>query len=104
MGKNVSSNQWRALGLLVVGSIMVASQGSSDGCAVNTPKKEVDFSTKFEGLVAVMAMIVLSGYSSIYFESILKLSGEKLTIWERNFQLSGKNCTNSFLIQKNTKV
>ena len=32
--------------------------------------------------------VTLSGYSSIYFEQMLKMSGERLTIWERNFQLA----------------
>jgi UDP-sugar transporter A1/2/3 len=33
-------------------------------------------------------MVTISGYSAIYFESMLKKSGEKITIWERNFQLA----------------
>lgn len=33
-------------------------------------------------------MVTISGYSAIYFESMLKKTGEKITIWERNFQLA----------------
>ena len=30
----------------------------------------------------------MSGYSAIYFEGMLKKTTEKITIWERNFQLA----------------
>ena len=33
-------------------------------------------------------MVTISGYSAIYFEAMLKKVGEKITIWERNFQLA----------------
>mmetsp|Transcript_4239 Transcript_4239/g.6951 ORF Transcript_4239/g.6951 Transcript_4239/m.6951 type:complete len:171 (-) Transcript_4239:1896-2408(-) len=33
-------------------------------------------------------MNVISGFASIYFEQMLKKQGEKITIWERNFQLA----------------
>ena len=32
--------------------------------------------------------MTISGYSAIYFESMLKRSKEHITIWERNFQLA----------------
>jgi UDP-sugar transporter A1/2/3 len=38
--------------------------------------------------MAVLSMVVISGYSAIYFEAMLKKPGEKITIWERNFQLA----------------
>ena len=38
--------------------------------------------------VFINYQVTLSGYSSIYFEQMLKMSGERLTIWERNFQLA----------------
>ncbi len=40
------------------------------------------------GVGAVLVMVTISGYSAVYFEEMLKKPGEKLTIWERNFQLA----------------
>ena len=33
-------------------------------------------------------MVTISGYAAIYFEAMLKRAGERVTIWERNFQLA----------------
>jgi len=33
-------------------------------------------------------MVSITGYSAIYFEKMLKKEGERITIWERNFQLA----------------
>lgn len=40
------------------------------------------------GIGAVLLMVTISGYSAIYFEAMLKKVGERVTIWERNFQLA----------------
>ena len=40
------------------------------------------------GFGAILAMNMISGFASIYFESMLKKPGEKITIWERNYQLA----------------
>jgi UDP-sugar transporter A1/2/3 len=42
----------------------------------------------FLGVSGVLGMVTLSGYAATYFEQILKQPGERLTIWERNFQLA----------------
>ncbi len=101
LGRNISNAKWRALVLLVIGCVLVASP------AFNQPVECID-STETEsqtlvdgtpdslqiglmetvlGFGAILLMNTISGYSSIYFENMLK-SGARVTIWERNFQLS----------------
>ena len=103
--KVVTPIQWRALLLLVVGCVLVASPAYNQpvDCSIEqatlSSGKIVDSSRDYSamsasgmqtllGIGAVITMVMLSGYSAVYFESLLK-SGEKgVTIWERNFQLS----------------
>lgn len=40
------------------------------------------------GVGAILLMVTITGYSAIYFERMLKKEGERITIWERNFQLA----------------
>jgi UDP-sugar transporter A1/2/3 len=40
------------------------------------------------GIVAVLAMVTLSGYAAVYFEGMLKEQKTKMSVWERNFQLA----------------
>lgn len=40
------------------------------------------------GFGAILLMNAISGFASIYFEGMLKKAGERVTIWERNFQLA----------------
>lgn len=40
------------------------------------------------GIAAVVTMCVISGYSAVYFEGMLKKTDVKLGIWHRNFQLA----------------
>ena len=92
MGRNISNTKWRALFLLVLGCILVASPAFND-CDGDSDTEEgtEEKVTRFEaavGVGAVLVMVTISGYSSIYFEGMLKKSGEKITIWERNFQLA----------------
>lgn len=47
-----------------------------------------DYGQSILGVGAVLVMVCLSGFSSVYFESVLKNQTEKVTIWERNFQLA----------------
>jgi solute carrier family 35 (UDP-sugar transporter), member A1/2/3 len=82
----LSMTKWRALGLLVVGCILVISpslelqQKSSDGVS--------PFSVLVFGYGAVLTEVLLSGFASIYFEKVVKSTTEVVTIWERNMQLS----------------
>lgn len=85
LGTSLSWAKWRALLLLVLGCLLVAS-----------PSFEVDDSTesktnskffKLLGYIAVLSEVLMSGFASIYFEKVVKSTQEKVTIWERNFQL-----------------
>lgn len=102
LNRQISSAKWRALVLLVIGCVLVASP------AYNQPVECVEGTDAAEsvtladgtkegaqfgiidtilGFAAILLMNTISGYASIYFESMLK-SGVKVTIWERNFQLA----------------
>ncbi len=95
LGRNISSSKWRALLLLVLGCILVASP------AYNQPKDcslKVDTENDYDnprslltsclGIFSILIMVAISGFSAIYFEQMLKQQGTKVTIWERNFQLA----------------
>jgi UDP-sugar transporter A1/2/3 len=104
LDKALSAVQWRALLLLVLGCVLVASPAYNQPAeCIADPGMEVlqvpeskgataAEDNAFEtlqtilGIGAILTMNVLSGFSSIYFESLLKK--EKVTIWERNFQLA----------------
>lgn len=99
LGRKYTSTKWRALILLVLGCILVASPTYNRpiDCDAENDKKngkgatddeKVGYLSQLLGVSAVLAMVMISGYSAIYFEAMLKKSGEKITIWERNFQLA----------------
>jgi solute carrier family 35 (UDP-sugar transporter), member A1/2/3 len=105
LNRNINSAKWRALLLLVLGCILVASpaynypieciggDGGGDAAALSTSSAgdseyEGNVMQTILGFGAILAMNGISGFASIYFESMLKKTGEKLTIWERNFQLA----------------
>jgi UDP-sugar transporter A1/2/3 len=84
LGRNLSSAKWRALLLLVLGCILVASPtfNKAIDCALElggkkgkgssgTDDESVSAVETFFGLVAVLAMVTISGYSAIYFEQML---------------------------------
>jgi len=102
LNRQISSAKWRALILLVVGCVLVASPAYNQPveCVEGTETVEsitlVDGSKETPqfgvvdtvlGFAAILLMNTISGYASIYFEGMLK-SGVKVTIWERNFQLA----------------
>ena len=95
LGRDISATKWRALLSIVLGCILVASPTIySKDCHTKyndnevTNKISVDGLQMLLGVGSVLGMVLLSGYSSIYFEAMLKKVGENITIWERNFQLS----------------
>jgi len=96
LGRNISLTKWRALFLLVLGCVLVASPAfnTAYGCEEKSNKviKSVSTIEYIFGVLAVLVMVSTSGYSSIYFEGMLKNPGERLTIWERNFQLALYSC------------
>jgi solute carrier family 35 (UDP-sugar transporter), member A1/2/3 len=84
-----SNTKWRALSLLVIGCILVASPvynhpTSSD--SNEETKKTV--SEAMAGYIMTIVQVVLSGFVTIYFEKVVKSKTEIITVWERNFQLS----------------
>ena len=98
LGRNISMTKWRALTLLVMGCVLVASPAfnrpmTCDGDKTETitggeEDEQVSYLDSMLGVGAVLAMVLISGYSAIYFEQMLKKATEKVTIWERNFQLA----------------
>ena len=90
LGTHLSPRKWRALGLLVIGAILVQFPSSS-----STTGHVSTFSVT--GLTAVLAMVSLSGIAGIYLEKFLKnkthtvgaaVAPTQLSLWERNLQLS----------------
>ena len=71
---------WRSLILLIFATILVdpAASKSGDGNASG--------GNPFIGVLAVLSMALLSGFSSVVLEKVLKGS-PAVTIWERNLQL-----------------
>lgn len=96
LGRNISLPKWRALMLLVIGCILVASPTFNRPCSLTIPQEDKNESKYNEisiveaglGVGAVLIMVTISGFSAVYFEGMLKKNNEKITIWERNFQLA----------------
>lgn len=92
---SLTPTKWRALALLVLGCILVASPSFSQSHAASTTGIEssgTESASSLEvlqifGYAAVLTEVVLSGFASIYFEKVVKSTTELVTIWERNFQL-----------------
>ena len=55
---------------------------------ISIENNEVSMVESALGIGAVLIMVTVSGFSAVYFEGMLKKTGEKITIWERNFQLA----------------
>jgi UDP-sugar transporter A1/2/3 len=81
LGTSLSSTRWRALALLVLGCVLVASPNFSNSKVLS------DSYLQLLGYGAVLTEVVLSGFASIYFEKVVKSTTEVITIWERNYQL-----------------
>jgi UDP-sugar transporter A1/2/3 len=81
LGTSLSWTRWRALALLVFGCTLVASP------AFTGVRKSNEVVEQVIGYSAVLTEVALSGFASIYFEKVVKSTTEKVTIWERNFQL-----------------
>lgn len=83
LGRVFSGAKWRALILLIFGCILVASPVFD-----NEPdeSREVGLLEIAGGIGSVLVMVSISGYTGVYFEMMLKK--EKISVWERNFQLA----------------
>ena len=80
--RTLSPARWRALASLTVGAILVSLSALEGGDAQET----LDC-VAVVGLAAVLLEVTLSGFASAYFEGVIKASGKRLTIFDRNFQL-----------------
>ena len=92
LGRQINATKWRALTQLVIGCCLVASPAFSRQVCVSEADagaaEDTGYGSAMVGVSCVLIMISISGYSSIYFEGMLKKSNERITIWERNFQLA----------------
>jgi solute carrier family 35 (UDP-sugar transporter), member A1/2/3 len=88
LGRKYSSTKWRALLLLIVGCILVASPILTKSGSSGDGEGESELGESVLGLGAVMVQVMISGFSAVYFEALLKDKDDTTTIWERNFQLS----------------
>jgi len=87
LNRSLTATKWRALALLVLGCILVASPSfTGDNKTVSSGSGGLIAGEAF-GYAAVMLEVCLSGFASIYFEKVVKSTTELVTIWERNFQL-----------------
>jgi UDP-sugar transporter A1/2/3 len=90
--RNLSWAKWRALLLLVLGCILVASPvyHRDEILQATTQEHKEAISNSIwhsiVGIVVVLIMVTNSGFASVYLESVLKK--EKITVWDRNFQLA----------------
>jgi len=82
--RQYTSTQWRALISLSLG-VLLFSQPIWD---VDRTSKVDPGANVMVGTLAVLIEVTLSGFSSIYFEKVIKTDPLQLTIWERNFQLA----------------
>ena len=84
LGRRYSTPRWRALLSLMLGVLLFSEP------VWNTSEEHPKDTNLVIGVIAVLIEVSLSGFSSIYFEKVIKTSteAENLGIWERNFQLS----------------
>ena len=89
--RSLSDTKWRALILLVCGTILVSNpDGNMNNKTAGDGANGSDgFGSKLIGYIAVLTQVALSGFAAVYFEKVIKSSTEKLSIWDRNVQLAG---------------
>lgn len=93
--KRLSANQWRALCLVVLAAILVESppkvcpaeaEALAEPAAAAAATAAAAPHNSSLGVALVLIICVLSGFSGVYFERVLKTT--QLSLWERNFQLA----------------
>ena len=104
LGKVLSVTRWRALGTLLFAVLIISYETHpSQAPAVCKPAAAPGVATADEelvshsnaakaaeyalGITAVSLEAILSGFSNVYFERVLKTTS--LSLWERNVQLAG---------------
>jgi UDP-sugar transporter A1/2/3 len=93
LGSTFSGAKLRALLLLVLGCVLVASPTFNQNnrpvlekSNTGTDDEGVSIFEAVLGISAILVMVTISGYSAVYFESMLK--NKKTSVWEYNFQLA----------------
>ncbi|GMF14652.1 unnamed protein product [Phytophthora lilii] len=84
--KTVLLTQWGAIVTLMMGVALVQLDEDASSAAA-TAKAGMAGQSTTKGLLAVVAACVCSGFAGVYFEKILKGTGSKTTLWERNVQM-----------------
>ncbi|KAH8801407.1 nucleotide-sugar transporter-domain-containing protein [Xylogone sp. PMI_703] len=114
--KRLSSTSWFSLVLLTVGIAVVQIPQSSQLSFVRGNHDD-DYGTKIagqtisaasagmknhmntsRGLAAVFGASIISGFTGVYFEQVIKETLTSVSIWTRNAQLSFYSLVSSFLI------
>jgi UDP-sugar transporter A1/2/3 len=82
--RHYSWTKWRALIALMFGVLLSLEPiwNAKDSSLLSGDGNPV------LGITAVIIEVSLSGFASIYFEKVIKTDPQKLSIWERNFQLA----------------
>lgn len=78
--------QWGAIVTLMIGVALVQLDGDLSTAAAAGKAHQTEQSTT-NGLLAVVAACMCSGFAGVYFEKILKTAGSQTTLWERNVQM-----------------
>lgn len=86
--RRYSSVKWRALFTLVIGVLLFSESTWNTIETESSVSTSKDSRSGWIGISAVITEVTLSGFASIYFEKVIKVDTEKLSIWERNFQLA----------------
>jgi len=87
LGQRLTLQRWLALGLLVVGVVLVQLATLEDDLpGASRKSRKVGWSGQVTGLLTTMLSAAISGLAGVYTEKILK--GSKVTLWVRNVQLA----------------
>lgn len=82
--KRISPSQWRALGLLSIGCVLV----QVDTCMLIVVEKPgIGVLWSLAGTFTMILYACLSGFAGVYFEKVLKAKTHGLSLWARNIQL-----------------
>lgn len=93
LGRRLKTQQWAAIGLLAAGLARIAA--ASSGSKIDAT--DAHGGVFLTGFAAVLAACCTSGFSSVYFERVVKRAAQKkipgqkkkaMSVWARNFQLA----------------
>jgi len=82
--RRYSMTKWRALFSLILGVLLFSEPIWNNIMGT----EHLESARPLLGTICVLTEITLSGFSSIYFEKVIKCDTEQYGIWERNFQLA----------------